>query len=348
MHTLTRLGLAIGVVAVMGCAVAGPRGEEATTMNFPKVVLENAGLRLTVYLPDAAKGFYRGMRFDWSGLVARAEFDGRTVYGPFRTTYDATNHDNVVGPAEEFDMDSPPGWDEAKPGEGFMKIGVGILRKLPPLAKEKQPKDYAYAYGFWLAHEILDGGAWKVERGKDWVEFRHTLSGPRGRAYVYTKRIAVAGHPPAFTIHHALANTGTRPIDTVVYNHNLTLLDDEPVGPAYHITFPFDLKAKEARGPAEFKGRNVVLPKELRGDSVWAAFEGADFPADRHTVTLVNTRTGTGVTRRGDRPVAEWRFYAEKTAACPEPFVRLRVEPGKTETWQVAYALLAGKPAVKP
>lgn len=347
MHTLTRLGLAIGVVAVMGCAVAAPRGEEATAMDFPKVVLENAGLRLTVYLPDAAKGFYRGMRFDWSGLVARAEFDGRTVYGPFRTTYDATNHDNVVGPAEEFDMDSPPGWDEAKPGEGFMKIGVGILRKLPPLAKEKQPKDYAYAYGFWLAHEILDGGAWKVERGKDWVEFRHTLSGPRTgvRLHQADRR----GGPPAGLHHPPRAGQHRHPA------HRHGRLQPQPNASRrrtrrarlpYHV--PVRPEGEGGPRPRRVQGPQRRPAEGTPGRQRLGGVRGGRLPGRPAHGYPGQHATGTGVTLRGDRPVAEWRFYAEKTAACPEPFVRLRVEPGKTETWQVAYALLAGKPAVKP
>lgn len=333
MNALTWMLLAAGAVAAAGLASAA-RAAEPAPKDFPRTVLEKGGLKLTVYLPDAGEGFYRGARFDWSGLVARAEFGGRTVFGPFRLKYDATNHDNVVGPAEEFDMDQPQGYAEAAPGEAFVKIGVGLLTK---------PEEEKY--GFMNPYTIASTGRWTFGCDEDWVEFKQVLGGPRGWGYEYTKRLTLAEAGPGFTIAHALANTGTKPIDTTVYCHNFVVLDDEPVGPNYRIEFPFDLKPREHRGKVEFKGRELVMPEVLT-DSVWIAFTGAGFTPAQHTVTLTNRRTGTGVRIQGNRPVSEWRFYAEKTAACPEPFVRIRVPPGTEATWRTVYTLLAG--AAKP
>ena len=36
----------------------------------PHVQISNDLMQVTLYLPDAANGFYRGTRFDWSGVVA--------------------------------------------------------------------------------------------------------------------------------------------------------------------------------------------------------------------------------------------------------------------------------------
>lgn len=307
-------------------------------MTFPQKVIANEALKLTVYLPDAEKGYYRGTRFEWSGLVARAEFQGRTVFGPFREAYDATNHDNVLGPAEEFDLEGPPpGYAEAKVGETFVKIGVGAIEKV----EEKK-------YGFWNRYKIADGGKWTVTSGKDWVAFRHELAGPRGWAYVYTKRIGLAPGKAAFTIDHALKNTGTKAIETLHYCHNFVTIDSDPVGPLYRITFPFDLRATAFRGTAELKGGNLVIAEELKGDTLWVAFDGGTGKVEDNQVTITDRRTGTGVKITGDQAPAMWRFYAERTAACPEPFVRIQVAPDAEKTWQSTYEFFVEPAAPAP
>jgi hypothetical protein len=49
------------------------------------VELKTNGLKMTVYLPDAEKGFYRGTRFDWSGVI-----------GPVRSGTSVTVHPGAV------------------------------------------------------------------------------------------------------------------------------------------------------------------------------------------------------------------------------------------------------------
>ena len=50
----------------------------------------------------------------------------------------------MTGPADEF---APLGWDEAKPGGSFIKIGVGVLRR-PDEGK----------YDNYKLYEIIDPG----------------------------------------------------------------------------------------------------------------------------------------------------------------------------------------------
>ena len=96
---------------------------------YPMLELKNEQLRVVLYLPDAEAGFYRGVRFDWSGIIERVEYAGHRFYGLWRTPHDPAGNDYISGPAEEFGMDNPMGFAEAKEGEYFVKIGVGLLRK---------------------------------------------------------------------------------------------------------------------------------------------------------------------------------------------------------------------------
>ena len=292
---------------------------------YPQLTIANDSLRLTLYLPDAEKGYYRGLRFEPSGIVAKAEFDGHTAFGPFRTPHDPTGHDSICGPAEEFDIETPAGYADAKVGETFVKIGVGVLEKA---------KDAPYT--FTGKYKVIERGTWDVTSGKDWVEFRHSLSDGRGFAYAYTKRVSLAAK--SFVLAHTLRNTGTKPIDTAVYCHNFIIFDGNPVGPDYRITFPFDLTALRD-GKADFRGKELLLPEQV--GSVWAKLAGYQQRVEDNQVTVADTRSGAAVKIVGDQPPLEWRFYAEKTAACPEPFVRIQAAPGEEKKWQSTYTFSA-------
>ena len=120
------------------------------------------------------------------------------------------------------------GFAEAREGESFIKIGVGLLRK----GHEEQ-------YQFHGQYEILRAGTWNIEHGPIWVNFNQELQGDRGWAYRYRKRIALVAGRPEFTIEHRLENTGKKAIDINHYNHNFTLIDDVPFGVDYSVEFPF-------------------------------------------------------------------------------------------------------------
>jgi len=328
------LCLAAGALAAASC-VGPARAEEAAKpkeqpkVEYPQTTLATDALKLTIALPDAEKGFYRGTRFAWSGVILSAEFDGHRVFAPFRASGDPAGHDNnIAGPAEEFDLENPPpGYAEAKVGEPFVKIGVGVLEK---------PKEEKY--GFWNTYKFAQTPQWKVTQEKNAIEFRQAVtSGDWG--YVYTKRIALASGKPTFTIVYALKNTGRKAIDTLQYCHNFTIIDGDPVGPDYVIHFPFDVsKPLEARGSGEYKGKAIIIPSALT-DSIWAILRGPTDKAADNFVTITNTRWGVAVRILGDQPFVQMRFYAEKTAVCPEPFLRIKVAPGEEKTWRSEYAM---------
>jgi hypothetical protein len=343
MHGTFRVGLAVGSLALSGVWLATAWGQEAAKakeqpkMDFPQTTLSSDALKLVIALPDAQKGFYRGTRFAWSGIILRAQFQGHTAFAPFRPNGDPKGHDTVAGPAEEFGLDvPPPGYAEAKVGGAFVKIGVGVLEKVQ---EEK--------YGFWNTYRFVRPPEWKVTSAKDWIQFQQDLAeGDWG--YLYTKRITLAADKPAFTIRYTLRNTCRKTIDTPEYCHNFTIIDDGPIGPDYRIAFGCDVsKPSQSRGQAEFKGREIVIPK-VPADPIWAILTGPADKAEQNQVTIANQRTGAGVTIIGDQPFTEMRFYAEKTGACPEPFLRIKLAPGEERTWTTRYEFFVSQKQAKP
>ncbi len=153
-------------------------------------------VKATLYLPDAKSGYYRGTRFDWSGMVGSLEYAGHSYYGKWFDRVDPKIYDfsfvdpeivtnpcnSVTGVPEEFVSNSVAlGWNEAKVGGTFIKIGVGVLRK-----PDERP------YSNFRLYEIVDGGKWTVLRTSSSVEFIQELSDPTsGYGYAYRKRVSL-------------------------------------------------------------------------------------------------------------------------------------------------------------
>jgi hypothetical protein len=298
--------------------------------------IANKVLGLTVYLPDAERGYYRGPRFDWSGLIARAEYRGHGFFGEWKTPHNPENHDDVVGPAEEFGMARPLGYDDARPGGTFVKIGIGELEKID------EPK-----YRFHHGYRIVRPGAWKVTSGPDWVAYRQELKTSAGYGYDYVKRISLAEDGPAFTVSHSLKNTGSKAIDTDHYCHNFILIDGDPVGPHYKVKFAFPARPKdrgEVRGPLAFREGEMTFRKDLANGDFYAELQGwAARPADNR-VTVENTSRGAGLRIVGDTPLADFHVWGVRTALCPEPFIRLQLEPGKEAKWATVFTFFSREP----
>ena len=320
--------LALGLAWPVGAG--GTDGAQAT--EYPMLELSNGTIDMQVYTPDAEQGFYRGIRFDWSGIIAGVQYGDHRFYGPWRSPHQPEGNDFVSGPAEEFAMESPMGYAEAKPGEPFVKVGVGLLERV-------DKKDYH----FFGRYPLVKAGDWTVESGEDWVEFRQELPAPRGWGYRYTKRVQLEkGGRAAFSIYHKLENTGSKTIDINHYNHNFTSIDGTPYGPDYSVTFPFaaDEPQPIKDGLAFFRENRIEVTEALGEESLWIRLRGAGAASD-NACTVRNDKTGAAVSFRGDAPISEFRFWAVETAACPEPFIALRIEPGQAQEWTWDYTLEA-------
>ncbi len=301
----------------------------AMGQEFPNAEIGTRLIQAKLYLPDPAKGYYRATRFDWSGIISSLRYEGHEYFGQWFAKHDPLIHDAIMGPVEVFDPDSGgPGYAEAQPGGTFIRIGIGVVEK---------PQEASF--GQFRTYKIVDPGVWKVRQGKDWIEFSQTLTGKSGYAYVYTKRISLAPGKPEMTIAHTLSNKGSKELDTTQYNHNFFMIDHQPSGPGLTIKFPFELKAVASfRGFLETRGRELVYLKGFEGQqSAQSLLEGFGPAAKDYDITIEDRNAGAGVRITGDRPLVRINFWTRKETSCPEPYVHLRVPPGKTEKWAIRY-----------
>jgi hypothetical protein len=319
-----------------------------TAAEPPKTELSNGPLRVKLYLPDAANGFYRATRFDWSGMIDTVEYGGHKFYGRWFQGTDPAVKDfeyrgaeivagpntAATGPAEEFNTDNKAlGFDEAKAGGTFLKIGVGVLRR-----PDERPYDHFRLY------EIVDPGKWTHRTGRDSAEFTQQVNDPAsGYGYEYHKTVRLVGNRPEMEIAHTIRNTGKKPISSRVYNHNFLVIDGQAPGPDFTISVPFAIQSQ--RPPeaalAEIRGKQIVYRKTLEGrDRVMTDMEGFGSGASDYDVQIVNTKTGAGVRVTADRPLASLALWSIRAVMSVEPFVEFSIKPGESYSWTLKYRYL--------
>ena len=307
----------------------------------PQAEIANSSMKVKLYLPDAKDGFYRGTRFDWSGVVGDLEYAGHSYYGDWFTQTDPKIPDfiyqgseivagpcsAITGPVEEFRV---VGYDEAKPGETFLKIGVGVLRK---------PDEAPYTQ--YRLFEIVNGGKWSVKKSKDAVEFTQELHDEAsGYGYVYHKKLSLVGGRAEMVIEHSFKNTGKRAIDSEVYDHNFLVLDKRPTEAGITISFPFTITNESLANKelAEFRKNQIVYLKTLNGqDTVATEIEGFNKSPDDYKVRIENPAAKAGMTISGDRPLSKLSLWSIRSVLAVEPFIDVSVVPGGETTWKYHY-----------
>jgi hypothetical protein len=308
----------------------------------PEAYIRNGKIEAKLYLPDAEHGYYRGARFDWSGVIARLEYDHHNYFGVWFPKYEPALHDAITGPVEEFrSEDGALGYAEAKPGELFVKIGVGALQK-PDESEYKFVKPY----------KIVSTGTWVIRPSADAVEFEQELKDVRGYSYVYSKRVRLANGKPELILEHKLKNTGKREIVTQVYNHDFYVFDGQPTGPAFSIHFPFEVKAVEPLGDAaSIRDGEITYTRELQEgghEAVAGYLTGFGPSAQDNNIRVENSKLGMGVEESINQPISKLYLWSIRTTVCPEAYIALKIAPGASAKWQTKFRFYTFPAGEKP
>ncbi len=285
------------------------------------LTLEKGGLRIVLAAPGE---YYRGTRFDHSGVFRAIYKDGRNYADEWFPVYDPLKHDAVCGPSEEF---GEIGFDEAAPGGRFLKPGIGWLRR---------PDDEAYDR--FRLYEVLDEGLRTTEVREDSVVF-----GQRLDRYNYLKTIRLSGND-SFEIIHSLENLGDTPLKCTHYNHNFFTLSNDSVGPSREIDFPFrpDGHWRSEYDNVRLTGNGIrftgAVPPE--GPSVFMG----DLHAARGMVEPIDFKvrdlgSGLGVRVSCPLPFTHIVFWSNDRVACIEPYILLDIAPGQSAEWTLTYRL---------
>ncbi|CAN5243954.1 hypothetical protein BH09BAC3_BH09BAC3_24520 [soil metagenome] len=294
---------------------------------YPQTEITNGLIRARLYLPDSEAGFYRGTRFDWAGVIPDLEYQGHQYFGQWYTQeHDPTFHDHIVGPVEEF---TPIGYEAAKVGDTFLKIGVGMLVK---------PEEEKYFFG--TRYKNVNSGTWKTKRKSDQVDFTQKLV-DANYAYEYKKTVQLTKGKPELVLSHALKNTGKQVIETNVYDHNFFVLDQQPVSNDVEISFPFTLVSETppVQPLGKLQDNRIVFERELIDNEhlYYKSLTGFGNAASDYDIKIENHKTGAAVRITGDHPLTRLVFWCAPKTVCPEPYIHLTIKPGETVTWKINY-----------
>lgn len=325
-QALLYTGMVAHAQTAPGCASL-PHGDH------PHMRLRRGPMTAVVFLPDAVNGYYRGSRFDWSGIVGCVSLNGHTFFGEWFKHYEPTINDAVTGPAEEFRRStSELGYDEAGPDGTFLKIGVGVLRRVD---------DAPYRFGG--DYPIVDHGVWTVTRSRHAITFRQVLRSSFGYAYTYEKKLSLDADGTVLTFTHRLQNNGSKPIDTAMYNHDFFMFDGRPIGPGVTVHLPF-IPVPDTPLPAvaQIDGTTVRITGPLQaGHGIGTYITGFSSSPSQFDFVVEDAVAGMGVEESADSSLARMYLWATPTTICPEGYIALNIAPGQSRSWAVRYRFRA-------
>jgi hypothetical protein len=303
-------------------------------LDAPSVEIRNGSIAAKIYLTDSEKGFYRGTRFDQSGVIGSLTLGDQNFYGPWfdRVSPEVMDYmftpDGIVGgrdsaicgPVEEF---APVGFDEAAPGETFLKIGVGILRR-----PDGKPYDHYHLY------DIVDAGKRDVQWTKSSIAFTQDIPG----AVRYVKTLRLVPGKPEMRIEHVLTNTGATAISTTVYDHNFMTLSPGNQDIAVALAFPITPDHAPDPSMLRIDGNRFAYVRPLK-DKDTASFHITGFGNTNrdYDIKVENARTGAGVRITADQPLIRMNIWSIRSVMAVEPYIDIALIPGATKRWVYTY-----------
>jgi hypothetical protein len=274
---------------------------------------------------DPPEENYNFSRFDWTGKIVDVTF--REISLAAMERMDGGNPLHLGrGFYNEFGIGTALGFEVARVGGWFHKIGVGLLKKTEG------------PYLFHKSYEIIPA---KFTFRADTKTAIITCHSDSVNGYSYMLQKEISADDKGFTINYALENTGTQRIRTDEYVHNFMAVDREDMGTDYRLQFPFDLKPGSF-GETVNPGHKVEIgPRRIRfngkpeeqfffsnlsgGDRVRAGWE------------LIHARTNLGISESGNFQTDQVNLWGWKHVISPELFVKLELEPGQSARWERKY-----------
>ena len=296
-------------------------------MDGSNIIISQNGLEVTLCPPSFQDGYYRGVRFDHSGIFRRIEKDGFVFADEWFDVHDPYKHDAVCGASEEF---SQCGYEYAQVGEVFLKPGVGLL-----------VKDSDTAYDHFKLYEVADCGRWTVTSEEDSATFIHVLDA-EGWGYVYEKEVRLISGE-CMQIAHRLCNTGPKLIKGETYNHNFFTFGDARPGPEMQIDFPFRPcgKWRSDYDSVALVESGIRYFRHIRaGESVFMG--NLDSSEGEKNVGQVYSMHAAShqVIFETDLPFSHIEFWSNHRVGCIEPFIPYELGQGDELQWTYRYCFL--------
>lgn len=291
-----------------------PRHSGSRVLNYRDFVVE-------LMDPNDPQRYNRGVRFTPVAAICQATLGGDEFLFKEAMPDPLTA---VAGLFAEFDLISPPpGFTAGKLGEGYVKIGVGVLKK------------DAATYHFWPQHELIRPAQTTMTGGESTVQFHQVCAPYNGYGYALAATVTVGAG--TIVVDWWLQNTGSQPLETQQYAHNCFRFNRQAIGPDYAVSFPYDFQARGLQPEQRQTGRAIQFLAEIPS----AVNIEVDYPPDyTGPNSLAVTQVGSGrfATCRTSVKGVRTAIHAAKVYVCPEQFITIRLSPGATAAWARRYA----------
>ena len=365
--------------------------DDANDGDYASITLTSDYMSVQVYMPMEGKysddRFYTGSRFEHASMIgdfvigssdsSSSTRQRKEVYGHglWRQPHNPNWPESGVGLASEFGcghdgvncvgkgdiVNGVLGYDAARAGEPFLKIGAGVLIK--GSCPDCNPDNDDDHYRFNSPYKFYRPPSWKLlaSPGPNEVTF-YSEERLGNYGYAIQKTTRLDGN--VLTVRTLLTNLGKNQFATPWYSHNFFNGDREPIGPGYVLNL----------GLSEYGLPNKASLFKQPGLNAWsgdiedyfdivAAHDGsislrvnkpipdniklkADF-LDESTQTLTDgsftLHAPNGVTVYEKIPemqtssrnpfIYAYSVYAERGALCPEPVLLLYLQPAETTSW---------------
>lgn len=287
-------------------------------------ILKNKTLEIVIDHPTEN---YKFSRFDWTGKIREVKFHDISVSVPERT--DNVNEDHF-GRAfyNEFGMDAALGFEDAKVGEWFHKIGVGLLKKV---------KDQ---YDFTAPYEIRPAN-FDIKQEPNKVIINCKSETVNGYSYILRKEVILKEN--SFTIHYYLKNTGEKDIVTDEYIHNFLGINNEVMGSNYTLKLPFTLKPELFNANVNPEGKVAVVQNQFnfsgspKDQFFYSNLSGSKLV--RANWELINHKSNIGINETGSFETDKINLWGWHHVVSPELFHKISIKPGESEKWSRTYNL---------
>jgi hypothetical protein len=284
--------------------------------------LKNKDFEIQIDFPQENYNF---SRFDWTGKIVGMKFKNVQFASIEDPNCKNKNHFGK-GFYNEFGIDTALGFDDAKIGGWFHKIGVGLLKK----------EDSQYAFN--KPYKIKPA-EFQINTNSNSILITCTSALVNGYAYILSKEIEI--HNTSFTIKYHLKNTGEKIIRTDEYTHNFTHISNDFIGENYSLHFPFDLKPELFEETVNSEaavslGKSTInfisSPNEqfffsnlTGGEEVAASWE------------LIHREANIGIRENTDFQTKKVNLWGWRHVICPELFFEINIAPEESTRWTRNY-----------
>ena len=189
------------------------------------IQLHSDRLDVEIAQPGSA---YAGTRFDWSAFITQVTLDGAHTFC-VPESLEPGQGTGGIGLCNEFGIGTAIGYDDARPGDPFPKLGIGLL-----VRPDEAPYRFARPY------EIAERFPIHVEATA--AEARFTVDPVECRGYAARLEKTVTVQGCELVVAYRLENVGRQALRTNEYCHNFCGIDGHSMGPDYTLRMPYPIR----------------------------------------------------------------------------------------------------------